>query len=70
MKNNTIKYRLQYRNRKPKPLGGNEMHIDPAAMVEFLKKLDNSDLLGDLFVFLLNEYSARQGLGDDEDPKM
>lgn len=46
------------------------MHVDPAMMVEFLKKLDNIDLLGDLFVFLLNEYSARRGLGEDEDPKM
>ncbi|KAI9469900.1 MAG: hypothetical protein EXX96DRAFT_587901 [Benjaminiella poitrasii] len=44
----------------PKPLGGNEVPIDVDTLIEFLQGIENQDLCGDFFVFLLNEYSSLQ----------
>lgn len=51
--------------REPKLLGGNELPIDPAALVAFVQRLDSNELSGDLFVFLLTQYTTFQTLGAD-----
>ncbi|GAA5816742.1 hypothetical protein MFLAVUS_010274 [Mucor flavus] len=59
---------LRLRNRAPKPLAGNELPIHSGILVSFLQTLDNADLCGDFFVFLLNEYSSLQS--NRTDPKV
>ncbi|KAI9267138.1 hypothetical protein EDC94DRAFT_667356 [Helicostylum pulchrum] len=41
--------------KSPKPLAGNELPIHAGILVSFLQSMDNADLCGDFFVFLLNE---------------
>ncbi|ORX49189.1 hypothetical protein DM01DRAFT_1325961 [Hesseltinella vesiculosa] len=55
--------------RSPKRLGGNELPLDISRLVDFLTKLNNPDLSGDFFVFLLNSYSHMQAAGPSSDPK-
>lgn len=54
--------------KSPKILAGNELPIHAGILVEFLQLMDNADLCGDFFVFLLNEYSSLQT--DRTDPKV
>ncbi|KAI8068543.1 hypothetical protein BC940DRAFT_367058 [Gongronella butleri] len=51
--------------RTPKPLGGNELPLDVSRLVTFLSSLNNADLCGDLFVFLLNTYTNMQSAGSE-----
>ncbi|KAI7886873.1 uncharacterized protein EV154DRAFT_573940 [Mucor mucedo] len=46
--------------KSPKVLAGNELPIHAGILVGFLQMMDNADLCGDFFVFLLNEYSSLQ----------
>jgi hypothetical protein len=58
------------RTRKsPKVLAGNELPIHAGILVDFLQTMDNADLCGDFFVFLLNEYSSLQSRRST-DPKV
>lgn len=54
----------------PKPLGGNELPLDPAVLVNFISQANNQGLCGDFFVFLLSEYSGLQTLAADTDPRL
>lgn len=54
--------------RSPKVLAGNELPIHAGILVSFLQMMDNADLCGDFFVFLLNEYSSLQA--GRTDPKV
>ncbi|KAI7881468.1 hypothetical protein K492DRAFT_236650 [Lichtheimia hyalospora FSU 10163] len=54
----------------PKPLGGNELPLDPAVLVNFISQANNQGLCGDFFVFLLSEYSGLQTLAGDTDPRL
>ncbi|KAJ8655234.1 hypothetical protein O0I10_009102 [Lichtheimia ornata] len=54
----------------PKPLGGNELPLDPAVLVNFISQANNQSLCGDFFVFLLSEYSGLQSLAGDTDPRL
>lgn len=53
-----------------RPLPGNQLPLDPKSFVEFIQHINSSELPGDLFVFLLNEYSSLQTLAKDTDPKL
>ncbi|KAI7907285.1 uncharacterized protein BX663DRAFT_495418 [Cokeromyces recurvatus] len=46
--------------KEPKLLGANELPVDVNILMEFLQKIENEDLCGDFFIFLLNEYSSLQ----------
>ncbi|KAI8335805.1 hypothetical protein BC941DRAFT_354970 [Chlamydoabsidia padenii] len=39
-------------------LGGNELPLDATRLIQFLQSLENPDLCGDFFVYLLNIYSS------------
>lgn len=49
-------------------LAGNELPIHAGILVAFLQSMENDDLCGDFFVFLLNEYSSLQS--NRTDPKV
>jgi hypothetical protein len=49
-------------------LAGNELPLNADVLVGFLEKMNNLELCGDFFVFLLNEYSSLQARKTD--PKM
>ncbi|KAI8141137.1 hypothetical protein BJV82DRAFT_620981 [Fennellomyces sp. T-0311] len=52
-------------SKSARPLGGNELPIDPAVMIEFIQKINNPELCGDFFLFLLNQYTSLQSLSAD-----
>ncbi|KAI8388768.1 uncharacterized protein BYT42DRAFT_561154 [Radiomyces spectabilis] len=56
--------------RKPQMLGGNQLPIDTDILVEFVQTINNPDLCGDFFVFLLNEYSSIKMGAQNIDPKI
>ncbi|CEI97266.1 hypothetical protein RMCBS344292_11402 [Rhizopus microsporus] len=51
--------------RKPKALAKNDLPLNADVLVQFLEKLGDLDLSGDVFVFLLNEYSSLQARKTD-----
>ncbi|KAI8878263.1 hypothetical protein K501DRAFT_258909 [Backusella circina FSU 941] len=55
--------------KSPKLLAGNELPINATVLVQFLQSIDSSDLCGDFFVFLLNEYSSLASTAS-ADPKI
>ncbi|KAI9269341.1 hypothetical protein BY458DRAFT_490142 [Sporodiniella umbellata] len=48
-----------------RPLAGNQLPLNADVFVDFMGKMNNNNLCGDLFVFLLNEYSSLQKSKDD-----
>ncbi|ORZ26230.1 hypothetical protein BCR42DRAFT_21629 [Absidia repens] len=55
--------------RKKKLLGGNELPLDTNVLIEFLQSLEDPDLCGDFFVYLLNIYTSMQAASSSTDPK-
>ncbi|ORE03185.1 hypothetical protein BCV72DRAFT_213761 [Rhizopus microsporus var. microsporus] len=51
--------------RKPKALAKNDLPLNADVLVQFLENLGDLDLSGDIFVFLLNEYSSLQARKTD-----
>ncbi|CAO3678365.1 unnamed protein product [Rhizopus stolonifer] len=51
-----------------RPLAGNQLPLNADVFVDFMEKMNNLELCGDFFVFLLNEYSSLQT--SKTDPKI
>ncbi|KAF7724463.1 transmembrane and coiled-coil domains-containing protein 7 [Apophysomyces ossiformis] len=56
--------------REPQVIAGNQLPVNTQLVIEFLRAVDNADLCGDFFIFLLNEYSSSNSISRNVDPKI